>query len=108
MATEKIKRSSILLRPVSSPFNSSVVPQLMLLVPAPARPPPTSPPTRAWVEEEGRPNHHVTRFHADALSTAARRVGKTDSACWTWTRPSMVKTTALLPEDAPRNPKAAE
>ncbi len=33
--------------------------QLMTSVPPAARPAPTSPPIRAWDEEEGMPNHHV-------------------------------------------------
>src|SRR6476659_9500477 len=35
---------------------------------------PHSPPISACVEEDGRPNHHVRRFHAIAPTSAARIV----------------------------------
>ena len=42
-------------------------------VPACTSAAPHRPPTRACVEIEGRPSHHVMRFHAIAPSSAARR-----------------------------------
>src|SRR5689334_16607977 len=34
-------------------------------------PPPMSPPINAWEDEDGSPNHHVTRFQTIAPSSAA-------------------------------------
>ena len=39
---------------------------------AEATPAPVRPPIRAWVEEDGSPNHHVIRFHAMAPMRPAR------------------------------------
>src|SRR5260370_13076311 len=37
-----------------------------------ASPAPTSPPMRAWVDDDGNPKRQVTMFHAIAPSTAAK------------------------------------
>ena len=48
---------------------------------------PISPPMRAWVDEEGRPNHQVMRFHPMAPMRAAN----------TTTRPCVPVGVAIMP-----------
>jgi hypothetical protein len=61
---------------------------------------PTSPPTRAWLELDGRPHHQVARFQATAaVSAAPTTVTVRDAG--TWTIVAIVSATAAPSTSGP-------
>src|SRR5699024_8891391 len=67
----------------------------------PARAAPTKPPTRAWLELEGRPHHHVIRFQMHAPSRAlARKIPPSCTRLESTSPSAMVRATAV-PISAP-------
>jgi hypothetical protein len=61
---------------------------------------PTSPPTRAWLELDGSPRHHVTRFQATAAVRAAP-ITATVCEAGTWTMVAIVSATAAPSSSGP-------
>src|SRR6266436_3831992 len=66
---------------------------------------PQSPPMSAWLELEGKPNHHVVIFHANAATTAARTVGIVTALVST--RPLPIVDATAPPRSAPARLKKA-
>src|SRR5256885_14169178 len=61
---------------------------------------PHSPPTSAWLELEGRPNHQVSRFQAIAPSSEQMRISEEIAS--KWTRPDEMVLATAVPAIAPR------
>ncbi len=60
---------------------------------------PTSPPTSAWDELEGRPNHHVTRFQITPPRRAAMMVSVVTN--FASTSPEVMVFATAVPTMAP-------
>src|ERR1051325_4823955 len=69
------------------------------LFPAAARHAPHKPPTSACEELAGKPNHHVSRFHAIAASNA--QMSTSDVAIFGSTRPDAIVAATAVPVQAP-------
>jgi len=87
--------------------NRSHVPQLTLASPPCAIPAPIRPPMRPCVEDEGRPPHHVRRFHAVAAVITEKMTRTIPGPLSLTIRPDIVSATALPPRIAPIKLKKA-
>ena len=74
-------------------------------MPPAANPAPTSPPTIAWLDDDGMPNRHVTKFHRIAAKSAANTTAR--PAYSDFTVLAMVLATAVPTKKYARKLKTA-
>src|SRR5882757_4931114 len=72
------------------------------LLPEAARAEPHKPPIRAWLELEGKPNHHVTRFQIMAPSKAQIMMSEVIATTFASTRPDEIVFATAVPHIAPK------
>src|SRR5580765_1899714 len=84
----------------------SMMPCHLTVAPAASAAPP-SPPMRAWLEEDGRPNHQVSRFQAMAPMRAPAQMTSPEVPCGAVMMPLPTVAATLVPANAPNRLAAA-